>query len=115
MISLDFIGPSRSMLNDGRSESTRIRERLLRVDGPFPIFMVDSGGFGSGSGLLEEGEQVGVDLVFECGTHAVWGALVDLELGAFDDLGGEHTGGGDGDDLVVVAVQRSEEHTSELQ
>ena len=33
------------------------------------------------------------------------GTLVDLELGAFDQLGGAHAGGDDGDDLVVVAVE----------
>src|ERR1035441_7717892 len=77
--------------------------------------MVGSGGFGSGSGLLEEGEQVGVDLVFEGGTHAVRGALVDLELGAFDDLGGEQASGGDGDDLVVVAVKDEGGHIELLQ
>src|ERR1039457_6997024 len=103
MISLDFIGPSRSMLNDGRSESTRIRERLLRADGPFPVFMVSSGD--SGSGLLEEGEQVGVDLVFEGGTHAVRGAGDDLELRSLDEFDGETRGVVDGHDLVVVAVE----------
>src|ERR1019366_2483412 len=103
MISLDFIGPSRSMLNDGRSESTRIRERLFRVDGPFPVFMVSSGGFGNG--LPEEGEQVGVDLVLAGGTHAVRGAGNDLELGSLDEFDGEMRGVVDGDDLVVVAVQ----------
>src|ERR1017187_10214240 len=105
MISLDFIGPSRSMLNDGRSESTRIRERLLRVDGPFPVFMVSSGGFGSGSGLLEEGEQIHVDLVFAGGAHAVRGAGDDLQLRSLDEFDGEAGGVVDGDDLVVVSVE----------
>ena len=55
--------------------------------------------------MFAEGEQVGVDLVFEGGAHPVGCALVNLKLGAFDDPGGEHAGGGDGDNLVVVAVE----------
>lgn len=39
-------------------------------------------------GLVKEGEQLGIDLVFQGRAHAVRPAGNDLELGAFHKLGG---------------------------
>ena len=39
-------------------------------------------------GVVKEGEQLGIDLVFQGRAHAVRPAGNDLELGAFQKLGG---------------------------
>ena len=54
---------------------------------------------------LDEGEEVGVDDVGVDLAHAVGEAWIDLELGVLHDLGRLQTGGNDGNDLVVFAVE----------
>src|ERR1019366_2995568 len=120
MISLDFIASPRGetgyqfMLTDLPSESPKTdaamgrryevregkREKAQR--GWLGLFFLRCLGEPL---LLAEGKQVGVDLVLESGAHAVWGAGIDLERGAFDDLRGEECGSADGHDLIVVAVK----------
>jgi hypothetical protein len=54
---------------------------------------------------FEEREKIFVDLVLEGRAHAAWGTLIDLQLGALDELGRQHGRVSDRHDLVVVAVE----------
>jgi len=57
------------------------------------------------SGLgLQEGQQVGVELILVRAGEAVGRTWIDLESRVLDDLGGEQGRGTDGHNLVVVAV-----------
>src|SRR5262249_28921943 len=64
---------------------------------------------GHASGL-QKLQQIAVHLVLVRRTHAVRGALVDLERSALDQLGRAHRGRSDRDDLVVVPVQDERRH-----
>src|ERR1019366_3804517 len=70
---------------------------------------------GSSSLRLEEGEQVGVDLVRLGGAHAVREIWIDLQLGILDDLRGLQTCRADRDDLVIVAMQDEGWHVELLE
>ena len=54
---------------------------------------------------FDKGEEIRIDLVFKRRAHAVRRAGIDLELRVFDQLRGQHGGGADRDDLIVVAME----------
>jgi hypothetical protein len=64
---------------------------------------------------FDEHEQIGVHLVLERRAQTVWGALLDRQCRAFDELGLDEAGAGDSHDLVVVAVQNERRHVDLLQ
>src|SRR4051812_43250133 len=55
-------------------------------------------------GVAEKGQKIGVELVAMGGGKAVRRAGVDLERGVLHDLRGEFGGIGDGNNLIVIAV-----------
>jgi hypothetical protein len=64
---------------------------------------------------LQEGEQVGADLVLVSCAQAVRGAVVDFQGRALDELGLEQARGGERHDLVVVALHDERRYVELLQ
>ncbi|MNJ68422.1 hypothetical protein D3C77_646700 [compost metagenome] len=64
---------------------------------------------------MDEGQQVGVDLVWMGGAQAVGKARVDLERACANELGAEQGRVGDRHDLVVVAMHDQHGYVDRLE
>src|SRR5882724_6183397 len=65
--------------------------------------------------FLDESEQILVDLILHGRGYAVGCTRVDLEPSVLDLLRGQHGGGPDRDDLIIVAVQDQGRHVELLE
>src|SRR6202048_2762115 len=87
-------------IGDARTEAERVR-RTLGSPARFLAF--------------DEREQIGAHLVLVRRAQTMWGALVDLQSCALDELGLELAGIGEWHDLVVVALNDERWHVELLQ
>src|SRR6266511_3422361 len=64
---------------------------------------------------LQEGQQVSVDRLGLGGRHAVRESFVCLQRAVLHELGGQRSGVGVGNDLVVIAVHHQDRHRDLLE